>query len=86
MAWLHIMSLFQMYNSKPNFDFCFFSKTLPRDRITSLYPVSVLCMCAQLCVTLCDPLDCSPLGSSLYGISQARILQWVAISYSRGFF
>ena len=34
--------------------------------------------------TLCDPMDCSPPGSSVYGISQARILKWVAISYSRG--
>ena len=32
----------------------------------------------------CDPLDCSPPGSSVHGISQARILQWVAISFSRG--
>ena len=34
--------------------------------------------------TLCDPMDCSPPGSSVYGISQARILEWVAISFSRG--
>ena len=32
----------------------------------------------------CNPMDCSPLGSSVYGISQARILEWVAISFSRG--
>ena len=38
----------------------------------------------QLCPTLCDPLDCSPLGSSVHGILQARILEWVAISFSRG--
>ena len=31
-----------------------------------------------------DPMDCSPLGSSVHGISQARILEWVAISSSRG--
>ena len=35
---------------------------------------------AQLCPTLCNPVDCSPLGSSVYGILQARILEWVAIS------
>ena len=34
--------------------------------------------------TLCDPMDCSPLGSSIHGILQARILEWVAISFSRG--
>ena len=38
----------------------------------------------QLCLTLCDPMDCSPLGSSVHGISQAKILEWVAISFSRG--
>ena len=32
----------------------------------------------------CDPMDCSTPGSSVYGISQARILEWVAISFSRG--
>ena len=39
---------------------------------------------AQSCRTLCDPMDCSPPGSSLQGIFQARILEWVAISFSRG--
>ena len=36
----------------------------------------------QLCPTLCDPIDGSPLGSSVPGILQARILEWVAISFS----
>ena len=40
-------------------------------------------MCAQSLPTLCDPLDGSLPGSSLYGISQARILEWGAISSSR---
>ena len=39
---------------------------------------------AQLCPTLCDPMDCSPPGSSVHGISQARMLEWVAIPFSRG--
>ena len=38
----------------------------------------------QLCRTLCDPTDCSPPGSSVHGILQARILEWIAISFSRG--
>ena len=38
---------------------------------------------AQSCPTLCDPMDCSLPGSSIHGIFQARILQWVAISFSR---
>ena len=37
------------------------------------------------CIGLCDPIDCSPPGSSVYGISQAGILEWVAISFSRGY-
>jgi len=36
----------------------------------------------QLCLTLCDPIDGSPLGSSVPGILQARTLEWVAISFS----
>ena len=39
---------------------------------------------AQLCLTLCDPMDYSPPGSSIHGIFQARVLEWVAISFSRG--
>ena len=45
-----------------------------------------MCVCvhAQSCPSLCDPMDCSPPGSSVHGISQARILEWVAISCFRG--
>ena len=43
------------------------------------------CMLGRfICVTLCDPTDCSLTGCSIHGILQARILVWVAISYSRG--
>ena len=38
----------------------------------------------QTCPTLCGPMDCSLLGSSVHGIFQIRILEWVAISFSRG--
>ena len=38
----------------------------------------------QSCLTLCDPMDCSPPGSSVHGVFQARILEWGAISFSRG--
>ena len=40
---------------------------------------------AQSCLTLCDPMDCSPPGSSVHGIHQARILEQVAVSSSREF-
>ena len=45
-----------------------------------------LCVCSVslLCLTLCDPMDCSLPGSSVHGISQARILEWVAIPFPRG--
>ena len=39
---------------------------------------------AQSVPTLCDPMDCSPTGSSVHGIFQANILEWVAVSSSRG--
>ena len=45
-----------------------------------------MCLVTQLCPTLCDPMDCSLSGSSVHGISQARILEWVVISSSRGSF
>ena len=43
-------------------------------------------MPAQLCLTLCHPMDCNLLGSPVHGIFQARILEWVAISDSRWIF
>ena len=39
---------------------------------------------AQSCLTVCNPMDCSPPGSSVHGILQTRILEWVAIPFSRG--
>ena len=38
----------------------------------------------QSSLTLCDPMDCSPPGSSIHGILQAKILEWVVISFSKG--
>ena len=45
--------------------------------------LATTCVYAQLCPILCDPMDCSPPGSSVHGVSQARILEWIAISFSR---
>ena len=45
----------------------------------------VCCLGAQSCLTLCDPLDCSPPGFPVHGISQARILEWVAMPSSRAY-
>ena len=52
-----------------------------------LHPgVKTLCSVAQLCPTLCNPMDCSLPGSTARWIFQARILKWVAISYAKGSF
>ena len=48
------------------------------------HPCTVLCLVSQSCLTLCDPMDCSPPGSLLMGILLARILEWVAMASSRG--
>ena len=43
-----------------------------------------ICSFTQLCLILCDLIDCSPVGTSVCGIFQARVLEWVVISSSRG--
>ena len=43
-----------------------------------------VCVCAQSCLTVYDLMDCNPPGSSVHGIFQARLLEQVAISFSRG--
>ena len=57
---------------------------LPIPYPMSLSPLKALV--AQSCPILCDPLDSSPPGSSVHGLLQARILEWVSISFSRGIF
>ena len=57
----------------------------PKSQSTTVTTGSV-CVCAQSYLTLCGPMDCSPPGSSAHGIFQARILEWGAISHSRGVF
>ena len=52
---------------------------------SSLYSIfSILFVCAQSRLVLCNPMDCSPPGSSVHGILQARIPEWGAIPFSRG--
>ena len=48
------------------------------------YLLSACISVIKLCPTLCEPMDCSLPGSSVQGIFQARILEWIAISPSRG--
>ena len=52
--------------------------------LTLWYQVISSAKSLQSCPTLCDPMDCSPPGSSVHEIFQSRILEWVAISFSRG--
>ena len=52
---------------------------------SDLAAAATMC-CAQSCLTLCNPMDCSRPGSSIHGILQARILEWVAMPSSRGCF
>ena len=61
------------------------------NKLAGPYPLSAIvplwtgcCCIAQSCLTLCDPTDCSPPGSSVHGILQARTLEWVSIPFSRG--
>ena len=59
---------------------------IPCHWLWTLLQGSVLLLVAQSCPALCDPMDCSPPGSSVHGTLQARILEWVAMPSSRGSF
>ena len=65
---------------------CLCSLTTLGVHCNSMRVKSMKVLVTQLCLTLCDPMDCSPPGSSVRGILQAAILEWVAISSSRGIF
>ena len=52
----------------------------------NLYAACVRAKSPQSCWTLCNPVNCSPPGSSVHGLLQARTLEWVAMPFSRGFF
>jgi len=63
--------------------------TVPQTNPTKMFPPTASCWCClvtKLCPTHCNPMDCSPPSSTVRGISQARMLEWVAISFSRGIF
>ena len=53
------------------------------NKLPNLKRVCVCALVAQLCLTLCDPMDRSSPGSLVHGILQARILEWVAIPFSK---
>ena len=55
-----------------------------QNHIPSWFHYKNCCLVARLCLTLLCPMDYSPQGSTIHGILQARILEWIAISFSRG--
>ena len=54
------------------------------NHFSKIYYISCCCLVTKSCLTLCYPMDCSLPGSSVHGISQARIVEWVATFFSRG--
>ena len=61
-----------------------FSKTTLKHPKTAAAAAAAAAKSLQLCPTLCDPINGSPPGSSVPGILQGRILEWVAIPFSKG--
>ena len=89
----NIVVQFRHPSQKPGYalDLQFLSPWHPETTYSSAYLLSLVgtAVCAhtkllQKCPTLCDLMDCSPPGSSVHGILQARILEWVAMPSSRG--
>ena len=85
--WLHWVPVF---NGKPDFLHCQSPSIrwelwfLPHLCYKVQFSLSCVWLRTKLCLTLCNPMDSSPLVSSAYGIFQARILEWVVISFSKG--
>ena len=77
---------FQRCFSNINLVLTFISKIQQKSINTCQYLLTVKVLVPQSCLTLCDPRDCSPPGSSAHLILQVKIHEWVAISFSRGIF
>ena len=56
---------------------------MSQENALSQFTLACSCLVAKLCPTLCDPMDCNLPGSSDHGIFQARVQEWVAISFSK---
>ena len=80
--------IFQHHSLKESIICCsaFFMVQLSHPYMTTGKPIVVTVLVTQLRPTLCDPTGCSLPGSSVYGILQARILEWIVIPFSRGSF
>ena len=78
------MKLLEEFTLMVLFKICYFSPRGAEKFFSSPFSYCVCVLVPQLCLTLCDPMDCSLPRSSVHGICQARILEWGAISYSKG--
>ena len=91
---LQSMRLQRVGHDRATFLYCKCSLSLDNPELISVWKGNICswcqgqhcccCLVARSCLTLWDPMDCSLPGSSVRGISQARILEWVAISFSTG--
>ena len=61
------------------------AQLVPLPHLAFLPSPTYQCQVTQSCPALCDPMDCSPSGSSVHRILQAKILEWVAMPFSRGY-
>ena len=78
------LSRFSLFKESVKWVSNFFKIQTRRRRCKTQGGESVTVLVVQLCLTLCKPGDCSPSVSSVHGILQARILEWVAIPFFRG--
>ena len=80
-----LVHLFSLIVHHPSFRSFWWCHLWNRPESAEFSPASlVICLLVtQLCLTLCNPMDWSPRGSSVHGIFQARILVWLAIPFSR---
>ena len=78
-SWLLLLLFSGSVVSDPLWPYCLQHSRFP---YLSLSPAAAAAKSLQSCPTLCDPIDCSPPGSPVPGILQARTLEWVAISFS----
>ena len=80
-TWPKTQSMIQTWHSVSKYGMTGFHHNL--FSLLFLYAVAAAAKSLQLCPTLCDPMDYSPPGSSVHGILQARLLEWVAMPSSR---
>ena len=82
---LAILSFYRMFTCAQSFPNRYSPvQSIAKNIVDTWMPQLFKVLATQSCPTLCDPMDCSPPGSSVHGILQARILKCVAIPFSRG--